>query len=64
MCFDYYVTGGISFLVQPIWSSVGFLYAPGYLFLQVGEVFFYNFVEDIYWPLKLKIFLLIYTYYP
>jgi len=31
-CFDYYVTGGFSFLVQSIWSSVGFLYAYGYLF--------------------------------
>jgi hypothetical protein len=26
------VTGGISLLVQSIWSSVGFLYAHGYLF--------------------------------
>jgi hypothetical protein len=26
------VTGGISFLVQSIWSSVGFLYVDGHLF--------------------------------
>jgi hypothetical protein len=32
-CFDYYVMGRISFLVQSIWSSVGFLYVHGYLFL-------------------------------
>ena len=30
---DYYVSGGISFLVQSIWSSVGFLYIHGHLFL-------------------------------
>jgi hypothetical protein len=64
LCFDYYVTGGISFLVQTIWSSVGFLYVQGHLFLYVGEVFFHNVVEDIYWPFKLEIFLFFYTYYP
>jgi hypothetical protein len=32
-CFDYYVTGGISFLVQSIWSSAGFLNVRGHLFL-------------------------------
>jgi hypothetical protein len=26
------VTGGISFLIQSIWSSVGFLYVHGHLF--------------------------------
>ena len=61
---DYYLQGGISFLVQSIWSSVGFLYVHGHLFLQVREVFFYNFVEDIYWPFKLGLFTLFYTYYP
>jgi hypothetical protein len=45
------VTGGNSFLVQTIWSSVGFLYVHEQLFLSVGEDFFYNFVEDIYWLL-------------
>jgi hypothetical protein len=30
--FDYYVMGGIYFLVQCIWSSVGFLYVYGHLF--------------------------------
>ena len=39
--------GGISFLVQSIWSSLGFMYVCGYLFLRVREVFFQNFVEDI-----------------
>ena len=29
----YYMTGGISFLVQSICSSVGFLYVHGHLFL-------------------------------
>jgi hypothetical protein len=33
LVFDYYVMGGICFLVQPIWSSVGFLYVHGHLFL-------------------------------
>jgi hypothetical protein len=33
LCFDYYVTGGISLLVQSIWSSVGFLYVHGHLFM-------------------------------
>jgi hypothetical protein len=42
--------GGISLLVQSIWSSVGLLYAYGNLFLLVRGVFFYNLVEDIYWP--------------
>ena len=28
-----YMLGGISFLVQSIWSSVGFLYVHGHLFL-------------------------------
>ena len=32
-CSDYYVSGGISFLVQSILSSVGYLYAHGHLFL-------------------------------
>ena len=32
--------------------------------LYVREVFFYNFVEDIHWPFKSEILLLIYTYYP
>ena len=57
-CFDYYVTGGISFLVQFIWCSVGFLYVHGHLFLWVWEVFFYNFVKDIYWHSELGIFAL------
>jgi hypothetical protein len=46
-------------MVQSIWSSVGFLYLHGHLFLYVREVFF-NFVEDIYWFFKL--FVLFYTY--
>ena len=29
--------GGISSLVQSIWSSVGFLYVDGHLFLRLGE---------------------------
>ena len=29
--------GGISFLVQCIWSSVGFLYVHGHLFLMFGK---------------------------
>jgi hypothetical protein len=33
LVFDYYVMGGISFLVQSIWTSVGFLYVYGHLFL-------------------------------
>jgi hypothetical protein len=32
-----YVLGVISFVVQSIWSSVGFLYDHGHLFLQVWE---------------------------
>jgi len=36
-CFDYYVTGGFSFLVQSIWSSVGFLYAYGSSFFRLGK---------------------------
>jgi hypothetical protein len=55
--------GGISFLDQSIPGSVGFLYVYGHLFLQVREVFFFNFVEDVYQPFKLGIFLLFYTYY-
>jgi hypothetical protein len=31
--FDYYLMGGISFLFQSIWSSVGFVYAHGHFFL-------------------------------
>jgi hypothetical protein len=63
--------GGISFLVQTIWSSIGFLYVPGHLFLSVKEVFFYNFleniywkrIENIYWPFKVGVFTFFYTYY-
>jgi hypothetical protein len=55
--------GGISLLVQSIWSSVGFLHVHGHLFLWVKEVFLYTFVEDIYWASKLGIFTLFYTYY-
>jgi hypothetical protein len=51
--FDYYVIRGISFLVQSIWNSVGFLYVYGHLCLLVRKGFFYNFIEDIYWPFKL-----------
>jgi hypothetical protein len=32
LVFYYYVMGGISFLVQPIWSSIGYLYVHGHLF--------------------------------
>jgi hypothetical protein len=52
--------GGISFLVQSIWGSVVLLYVYGHLFLQ--EVFFYNFVQDMYWLFKLEIFTVFYTY--
>jgi hypothetical protein len=45
------VTGGISFLVQTIWSSVGLLYVHGHLFVYVRKIF-YNFVEDITDPLS------------
>jgi hypothetical protein len=31
------VTGGISFLVQYIWSSVGLLYVYGHLFLRLEK---------------------------
>jgi hypothetical protein len=54
--------GGISFLVQSIWSSVDFLYGYGHIFLWIRKFFFYNFVEDIYWPFKLGIFIPFYTY--
>jgi hypothetical protein len=54
--------GGISFRVQFIWSFVGFLYVHGHLFLYVREVFFYDFVEYIYWSFKLGIFDLFYTF--
>jgi hypothetical protein len=65
LCFVHlvFVMGEISFLVQSIWSSVGFLYVYRNLFLQVREVYSYNFVEDIYWPFKLGIFALFCTYY-
>ena len=53
---------GDTFLVLSIWSSIGPLYVHGHLFL-VGEIFLYNFVEDIYWCFDLKFSILIYTYY-
>ena len=31
------MTGGISFLVQFLWSSVGFLYAHGCLYFRLGD---------------------------
>jgi hypothetical protein len=49
------VSEGISFLAQAIWSSVGFFYVYEHLVLYIRKVFFYNFVEDIYWPFKLGI---------
>jgi hypothetical protein len=45
-CSDYYVTGEISFLVQSIWSSVGFLYVHGHFLLYARGVFFNNFVWE------------------
>ena len=33
VCFDYYEMGGISFVVQSSWSSVGFFNVHGHLFL-------------------------------
>jgi hypothetical protein len=38
-CFDYYVMGRISFLVQTIWSSVGYLYVHGHLFRLALKIF-------------------------
>ena len=52
--FNYYVLGGIDFLVPSVWCSVGFLYVHGHLFLKVREAFFYNFVEAVYWHFQLK----------
>jgi hypothetical protein len=43
-CFDYYVMRGISFLVQSIWHSVGFLYIYGHLFPYVRKVFFFSII--------------------
>jgi hypothetical protein len=63
-CFDYYVVGKISFLVQSILSSVGFLYFHGHLFPYVREVFFYNFAQDIYWQFTLGISALFLIYCP
>ena len=62
--FDYYVMGWMSFLIQSIWSSLGFFYIHGHLFLQVGKVSYYNLVEDIYWRFNLVIFTLFCTHYP
>ena len=62
-CFDYFVMKVFSFLVQLIWCSVGFLYIYDHLFLQVREVFFYDFVEDVFWPFELGFFTLFYSYY-
>ena len=62
--FSQYVTGGISVLIESIGSSISFLYVHGHWFLQVRKVFFYNFVEDIYWPVNFEIFTLFYTYNP
>jgi hypothetical protein len=36
-CFDYYVIRGLSFLVQSVWCSVGFLYVYDQLFFRLGE---------------------------
>jgi hypothetical protein len=44
---------GIFLLALSFWNFVGFLYV--HLFIKVREVFFYNFVEDIFWPFKLGI---------
>ena len=38
-CFDYYVMGRSSFLVQTIWSSVGYLYVHGHLFRLALKIF-------------------------
>jgi hypothetical protein len=51
---------GFSFLDPFIWSFIGFLYLYGHLFLLVGEVFFYDFVEDVFRSYELGIFIILY----
>jgi hypothetical protein len=49
---------GFSFLVPFIWCSIGFLCLYVHLFLWVGEIFFYDFVEDVFRSFELGIFVL------
>lgn len=49
--------------MQSNWYSVSFLYVYRNLFLLVGEIFFYDFAENIFWSLKLRLFILFYFYY-
>jgi len=51
--FDYYVTGGIFFLVQTIWTSVGFLYVYGNLF-RLGKFSSIILLKIFTGPLSLK----------
>lgn len=53
--FDYYVVGGF-YLVQSNWWSVSFLYIYSHLFSRVGLIFFYDFVENMFWALELGFF--------
>jgi hypothetical protein len=57
---DNYVRQAFSTLVPFIWST-GFLYLYGHPFLYVGEVFFYDFAEDIFMFFELEIFTLLYS---
>jgi hypothetical protein len=59
LCFDYYVAVGFSFLVQSIWCSVSFLYLYRHLFFNIRKVFFYDFVENIFWVLEFARLLLV-----
>ena len=60
---NYYVMGRFPFLVQSVWCSVSFLDIYRHLFLRIREIFFYDFVEDIFWAFVLGIFSYFYPYY-
>jgi hypothetical protein len=51
-CFDYDMTGEISFLVQSIWSSVGFLYVHGITFFSLAKFSSKNLLKIFTGPLS------------
>ena len=53
-----------NFFSGPVYLEFCRLLVCTWASLSLGlDIFFYNFVEDICWPFKLKIFVLIYPYY-
>jgi hypothetical protein len=50
-CFDYHVSGSVSFLIPVVWYSVSLLHLGDCLFLEVHEIFSYYSIDTLSIPL-------------